>query len=308
MAIVDLGTNTCRLFVADVTPEGVLQQLERRTTVVRLGERVDVYRRLQPEAIRRTRACLDGYSATLEQLRPERRLLIATSVLRDAVDGAGFLASVESDVHLPSRVLSGEEEAALAFCGGTAGLAGVIPEPLALIDIGGGSTEFAIGSPGQAPDYVRSLDIGAVRLTERFISHDPPEPHEVAELRVFAADVIGAALPLDVRAGVRAAVGVAGTFATLAAYKLELRDYRSELVHGHVLSLDDMDAAIERLGMLTSAERGRLPGIQPGREDVILAGAIIAREACVALGLEVVRCSEADLLEGAALALADGSL
>lgn len=308
VAIVDLGTNTCRLFLAEVREDGLVAVVERQTTVVRLGQGVDASRRLQPEAIRRTRACLREYVARLEAYGPARRLLVATSVLRDAFDGPAFLAAVARDFGLPSRVLAGEEEAALAFRGGTAELAAPLAAPLVLVDIGGGSTEFAVGEAGRAPDYVCSLDIGAVRLTERFIEHDPPVRAEIDHLGAFVADAIEQGVPATVRGGARAAVGVAGTYTTLVAHKLGLHEYRPELVHGHVLSLADIDAAIGRFATLTSAERRRLPGIQPGREDVILAGAVIAREVCRAFGLAAVRCSEADLLEGAALALADGSL
>lgn len=308
VAVVDLGTNTCRLFLAAVREGGHVTTVERQTTIVRLGQGVDVNRRLHPQAIRRTRACLREYAPRLEAFGPARRLLVATSVLRDALDGSAFLAAVARDFGLPSCVLAGEEEAALAFRGGTAGLDDRGAGPLVLIDIGGGSTEFAVGEPGRAPTSVCSLDIGAVRLTERFIRHDPPTPAEIAELRVFVAEAIARGVPATVRGAARAAVGVAGTYTTLAAYKLALRTYRPELVHGHVLSAADIEAAIGRFATLTSAERGVLPGIQPGREDVILAGAVIAAEACRAFDLTEVLCSEADLLEGVALALADGLL
>jgi exopolyphosphatase/guanosine-5'-triphosphate,3'-diphosphate pyrophosphatase len=308
VAIVDLGTNTCRLFLADVGEDGRIAAAERQTTVVRLGQGVDVNRRLHPEAIERTRLCLQEYAPRLEAYRPARRLLVATSVVRDASDGPAFLAALARDFGLPPRILAGEEEAALAFRGGTAGLVGRTPGPLVLTDIGGGSTEFAVGDPGRPPDHVCSLDIGAVRLTERFIRHDPPLSVEVGELRAFAAETIVRGVPAAVRGAPRAAVGVAGTYTTLAAYRLALRRYRPDLVHGYVLGLADIDAAIARFATLTSVGRGVLPGIQPGREDVILAGAVIAGEACRAFGLTEVRCSEADLLEGVALAVADGLL
>ncbi len=307
MAIIDLGTNTCRLFLADVD-EAAVTQADRRTTVVRLGQGVDVSRRLRPEAVGRTRDCLEEYTALVRAYAPGRQLLIATSVLRDAADGAAFLRSVTRDFGLPCRVLTGAQEAALAFRGGTAGLAGSAAGPLVLVDIGGGSTEFAIGEPGRAPDHVYSLDVGAVRLTERFLFHDPPTVAELEQLAAFVAATIGEGVPADVRRQVCGAVGVAGTFTTLVAHKLALADYRPELVQGHVLSLADIDAGIALFAKLTSAERGARPGIQPGREDVIVAGAVIAREACRAFDLAGVMCSEADLLEGAALALAKGSL
>lgn len=320
VAVVDLGTNTCRLFLAEVDRDDVysgapsipapsaVRTVERHTTVVRLGQDVDRTGRLDLAAVARTRDCLAGYAPSLEAFAPERRLLVATSVLRDAVDGRQFLGGVERDFALPWRVLAGEEEGALAFRGGTTELASTGPSPLVLVDIGGGSTEFAVGEPGAAPEFVLSLDVGVVRLTERFITSDPPAPAELAELERFTAAAIAAAVPATVRGAARGAVGVAGTYTTLVADKLRLREYRSELVHGHVLSAADIDDAIARFSALTNAERGRLPGIQPGREDVILAGAIIAREALRAFGLAEVRCSEADLLEGAALGLADGTL
>jgi exopolyphosphatase / guanosine-5'-triphosphate,3'-diphosphate pyrophosphatase len=308
VAIVDLGTNTCRLYLAEVGSEGVPRQEARLTTVVRLGQGVDRSGRLHVDAVARTMECLREYAPRLEAYGPARRLLVATSVLRDAADGPAFLAAVERDFALPWRVLGGEEEGALAFRGGTAALVGATAGPLVLVDIGGGSTEFAVGVAGRRPDFVRSLDIGVVRLTERFVVGDPPAPAEVAALVAHVAGAIEEGVPVAVRAAARGGVGVAGTFTTLVAHKLLLREYRADLVHGHVLSLADIDAAITLFARLTSAQRGRLPGIQPGREDVILAGALIAREACRAFGLEQVRCSEADLLEGAAQALAEGSL
>lgn len=318
VAVVDLGTNTCRLFLAEVTG-GVVRQEARLTTVVRLGQGVDETGRLHPQAVARTRACLAGYAPRLEAYGPARRLLIATSVLRDAADGRAFLAGVEREFALPWRVLGGEEEGSLAFRGGTSSLtrhghaapsgpAAPPPDPLLLVDIGGGSTEFVIGAAGRTPTFVGSLDIGVVRLTERFFHADPPPAQEIAALSAHVAAAIAGGVPAELRDAVRGAVGVAGTYTTLVANKLGMREYDARLVQGHLLTLADMDAAIARFSGISSAERGRLPGIQPGREDVILAGTLIAREACVAFGLAAVRVSEADLLEGAALALAEGSL
>jgi exopolyphosphatase/guanosine-5'-triphosphate,3'-diphosphate pyrophosphatase len=317
VAIVDLGTNTCRLFLADVT-DGRVEQAERLTTVVRLGQGVDRTGGLHEDAVARTHACLAGYAPRLEAYGPAQRLLIATSVLRDARDGKQFLKAMRYEFRLPWRILSGEEEGALAFRGGTSWLAaedaaagggaGAPPDPLLLVDIGGGSTEFAVGTAGRTPTFVRSLDVGVVRLTERFFHADPPLPAEIEALSDHVAAAIAVGVPPDLRAAVRGSVGVAGTYTTLVANKLGIRDYDARLVQGHLLTIGDVDAAIGRFAVMTSAERGRLPGIQPGREDVILAGALIAREACAAFGLDSVRVSEADLLEGAALALAEGSL
>lgn len=314
VAVIDLGTNTCRLFLARVTGD-VVRQDTRLTTVVRLGEGVGESGRLLPAAVARTRACLRGYASRARAYRPERRLLIATSVLRTATGGRSFLHEVERESGFPWRVLAGEEEGALAFRGGTSWLAASpsgasvrTAPPLLLVDIGGGSTEFAVGVAGETPTFVRSLEIGVVRLTERFFRTDPPQPEAVTALAGHVAAAIAAGVPERLRRAVPAAVGVAGTFTTLVANKLGLTAYDASLVQGHVLSHADIDQAVGRLAVLTSAERGRLPGIQPGREDVILAGALIAREALRAFGLEAVTVSESDLLEGVALALADGSL
>ncbi|NLT92723.1 MAG: Ppx/GppA family phosphatase [Actinobacteria bacterium] len=313
VAVIDLGTNTCRLFLARVTGD-VVRQDTRLTTVVRLGEGVGESGRLLPAAVARTRTCLRGYASRARAYRPVRRLLIATSVLRTATGGRSFLHEVERESGFPWRVLAGEEEGALAFRGGTSWLAAspsgasVGTAPLLLVDIGGGSTEFAVGVAGETPTFVCSLEIGVVRLTERFFRTDPPQPEAVTALAEHVAAAIAAGVPERLRLAVPAAVGVAGTFTTLVANKLGLTAYDASLVQGHVLSHADIDQAVGRLAVLTSAERGRLPGIQPGREDVILAGALIAREALRAFGLEAVTVSESDLLEGVALALADGSL
>lgn len=313
VAVIDLGTNTCRLFLARVSGD-VVRQDTRLTTVVRLGEGVGESGRLLPAAVARTRACLRGYASRARAYRPARRLLIATSVLRTATGGRSFLHEVERESGFPWRVLAGEEEGALAFRGGTSWLAAspsgasVRTAPLLLVDIGGGSTEFAVGVAGETPTFVCSLEIGVVRLTERFFRTDPPQPEAVTALAGHVAAAIAAGVPERLRRAVPAAVGVAGTFTTLVANKLGLTAYDASLVQGHVLSHADIDQAVGRLAVLTSAERGRLPGIQPGREDVILAGALIAREALRAFGLEAVTVSESDLLEGVALALADGSL
>jgi exopolyphosphatase/guanosine-5'-triphosphate,3'-diphosphate pyrophosphatase len=307
VAIVDLGTNTCRLFLADVSGGRVAQDA-RVTTVVRLGQGVDKTGRLHEDAVERTHACLEGYASRIDAYGPERRLLIATSVVRDARDGKQFLKAMRYELGLPWRILKGEEEGTLAFRGGTSWPDDCAPDPLLLVDIGGGSTEFAVGSAGESPAFVRSLDVGVVRLTERFFHADPPPAVEIAALADHVATAVEAGVPAELRAAVRGAVGVAGTYTTLVANKLGMTEYDSRLVQGHVLSLTDMDGAIARFAGMTSAERGRLPGIQPGREDVILAGALIAREACRAFGLDAVGVSEADLLDGAALALAEGSL
>jgi len=323
LAVVDLGTNTCRLLLAEVW-DGVITHTEmRRTEVVRLGEGVDQTGRLAPAAVERTLVRLREYATLIEGYAPERRLLIATSALRDAADGRRFLEQVERECGLPWRVIGGKEEAALAFRGAVA-CAPVPSGRILVFDIGGGSTELAIGraAPDSAPrstepvvgcvdagrapgpDRTWSLDVGAVRLTERFFASDPPTIGQWRQAVRYTRGLLSGAVPPEARQ-VDAGIGVAGTITTLVANHLGLREYRTDLVHGRELSLATVEAAIRAFRSLTSGARALLPGIEPGREDVILAGALIAREVCRLFALSTVLCSEADILEGAILSLAE---
>ncbi len=307
VAVVDLGTNTCRLFLAEVGADGAVKAAGRFTTVVRLGQDADRLGHLHPDAKARTRTCLAEYAERIEAYGPQRRVLVATSAARRASDGRAFLAEVGRAFALPVCVVSGEREGSLTFRGASAEFAAEL-NPLLLIDIGGGSTELVVGAPGGSPSFVCSLEIGVVRLTERFLLGDPPLAAELEALSAHIARAIRDEAPAEVRGSVRGAVGVAGTFSTLAAHELGLRVYRPEVIHRHTLTLEAIDEAIAVFRRLPSTRIGRLPGIQRGREDVILAGAVIAREVCIAFGLGGVQCSETGLLEGAAAALAEGEL
>jgi len=305
VAVVDLGTNTCRLLLAEVGAGrcGPVRQELRSTRVVRLGRGVDEHRRLAPEAVERTRECLAGYAARIEEYGPQAHVLIATSALRDAADGEDFLERARIDFGLPWRILSGREEAATMFRGASCGV--VRPSgTLLAVDSGGGSTELVVGASAE-PSFDTSLDVGAVRLTERFFQHDPPTEGEWAAAVRHVRGLLRAGVPSEVRRGVDDVVGVAGTVATLVALKLGLRDYRPEVVDGQPLHLGEIERAITLFRVLTSGQRYHLPGMQPGREDVILGGALIAREVCLAFGAPGMVYSESDILEGAALACAD---
>lgn len=305
VAVVDLGTNSCRLLLGEVEG-GLVRSHERAATVTRLGRGVDRTRALDPPAVERTVACLEGYAARIEAFAPQARLLIATSVLRDAHGGERFLDGMRERFGLPWRILTGPEEALLSFAGAASAFPQARGKRIAVVDIGGGSTEFAIGEPGAAP-FTRSLDVGSVRLTERFFATDPPTDREWAAAQRFGADLLAGEIAPHVGA-VALAIGVAGTITTLAAYKLDLRIYDSDAVHGHVLTLADIAAAIERLRSLPSAQRALLAGIQKGRADVILAGTLIAEQACLTLGVDGLSASEADILDGVALRLAPGDV
>jgi exopolyphosphatase/guanosine-5'-triphosphate,3'-diphosphate pyrophosphatase len=303
VAIVDQGTNSTRLFLAEVE-RGRIAGGRRFTTITRLGQGVDRHRRLDPAAAERARTAIAGFTAEIAAFAPARSLLIATSVLRDARGGRRLLEDIRQTFNLKWRVLDGAEEAAWSFRGAASAIADVA-RTIAVIDIGGGSTEVAVGQAGAgAPVWSHSFDVGVVRVTERFFADDPPTHEQWDAATAFVRDEF-AAVPAEVRGAAGAALGVAGTYTTLVAHKLGLREYDPARVHGHVLALADIEAAQTTFRRLTSAQRGELAGIQPGREDVILAGALLAAEVCRLFGHDEVRVSEADLLDGAALWLAE---
>jgi exopolyphosphatase / guanosine-5'-triphosphate,3'-diphosphate pyrophosphatase len=283
VGVVDLGTNTTRLLVADVA-DGHVEEVARRTEITRLGEGVDERRKLLPVPIARVRNVLADYRRELEELGAERTLAVGTSAIRDAENGEAFLGEIEWSYGFTTRLLSGEEEAELTLRGVDSGRE-LEPGTLVL-DIGGGSTELI------ADGSRTSLDLGSVRLTERFLHSDPPTDEELAA----AAQQVDEALP-DLE--LKHAIGVAGTVTTLAA--LELGEYDPERVHGHRLSREAVEAQLERLASLPLAERRELPGIEPKRAPVIVAGAVIVREVLERYGLDELEVSERDILHGAAL-------
>jgi exopolyphosphatase/guanosine-5'-triphosphate,3'-diphosphate pyrophosphatase len=301
VAAVDLGTNTTRLLVADVG-DGRLAEVERETRITRLGEGVDVRRRLLPLPIARVRNCLADYRRTLEALGAERTLAVATSAIRDAENGEAFLGEIEWSYGFVTRLLTGDEEALLTFRGISADRpleAGTL-----IVDLGGGSTELVLaGEDGVA--FRTSLDIGAVRLTERFLPSDPPTDAELDDCRAAIASLLAERIPEDVRASVTGAIGVAGTVTTLAALDLALQAYDRDLVHGHVLTRAGARTQLERLAMLPLAERRGVPALEPERAPVIVAGAAIAAEVLAFFGLDGIEASERDLLDGAALEAAE---
>ena len=291
VAAVDLGTNSTRLLVADVT-DGQVDELARETVITRLGEGVDERRRLLPEPIARVRNCLVGFRRRVEELGAERTLAIATSAIRDAENGEAFLGEVEWSYGFETRLLSGEDEAALTVRGVSAGRK-LEPGTLVL-DVGGGSTELT------APEFRVSLDVGSVRLTERFLASDPPTSEELTECRAAVRSL------LEERAAgvdVRKAIGVAGTITTIAA--LELGEYDRDRVHGYRISVEAVERQLDNLASAPLAKRRELPGLEPARAPVIVAGVAIVAEVLCFFGLEELEVSEHDILTGAALAAAE---
>ena len=290
VAAIDLGTNSTRLLVADVD-DGHLRQLTRRLTITRLGEGVDERHLLLPVPIARVRNCLADYRRELEQLGATRTLAIATSAVRDADNGEAFLGEIEWSYGFTTRLLDGAEEATLMYTGVLAGRNAL--DDVLLVDIGGGSTELVLGS-SDGPAGSTSLDVGCVRLTERFLRSDPPTGPELAA----AATYVRGLLP-DYRAS--HLIGVAGTVTTVAALDLGLTSYDPERTHGHRIPLASVQRELTRLASMTLAERTKVPGIEPGRAAVIVAGIVILREVMDRYGFSESEASERDILDGAAL-------
>jgi exopolyphosphatase/guanosine-5'-triphosphate,3'-diphosphate pyrophosphatase len=302
VAVVDIGTNSTRLFVADVSPQGAVAQLHRESTVTRLGEGVDATGRLGDAPMQRVFATLGRYRERIDELRADVTTAVLTSAVRDAANGADFTAAVRDGFGLDARTIDGGEEAALTFAGATSERPRDGSE-LVVIDIGGGSTEFVCGRDGVVGFHV-STQAGVVRQTERHLSEDPPAREHLQALAAEVQLIFEDAVPAAVRERVQAAVGVAGTPTSCAAMELELEPYDPERVHGHVLELGTLEEQLARLAQMTDDERRALPGLHPDRAPTIVAGIAMLIEALRAFGLDEVEVSEHDILRGAALQLA----
>jgi exopolyphosphatase/guanosine-5'-triphosphate,3'-diphosphate pyrophosphatase len=295
---IDIGTNSVRLLVADVDgagPDAKLQPLERQMRITRLGAGVDRNRSLAPDAIARTVDVLRGYRATLDDLGVTRLRATATSAARDASNRDDFFTAAHDALRITPELLSGDDEAALSFLGATAELDA--PAPFLVVDIGGGSTELVLGT--DAPTGLVSLDIGCVRVTEQFLESDPPAPEElsnaVASVRDLVADV-----PRVVPGAADAAtlVGLAGTVTTVAAIELGLPAYDPERIHHFRLTRDAAEDVFRTLATESAAQRAHNPGLEAGRVDVIVGGAIVLVSVMRVLGFDEMLVSEADILDG----------
>lgn len=300
VAAVDIGTNSARLLVADVDGDA-LKTIDRRTQITRLGQGVNQTRRLDPDAIARTLAVLGEYAEAVKQHDVTRVRAAATSASRDATNRDEFFEpATEALRGMRPELLSGEEEAALSFLGATAGLRE--PTPYLVVDVGGGSTEFVVGS--EKPEGLISIDIGCVRLTEQYLHSDPPEPEElsnaVSAVRDYLADV-GREVPGI--AGAATLVGLAGTVTTLAAVELGLTTYDPEAVHHFRLTRQAAEDVFRTLATEPIAQRRHNPGLDPGRVDVIVGGAVIVVSVLRHFGFAEMLVSETDILDGLARSL-----
>ena len=289
VAAVDIGTNSTRLLVAEVEADSV-QELDRRLEITRLGEGVDERRILLPQAVARVRNVLAEYRRAAEAADAARTLAFATSAVRDAENGEAFLGEVEWSYGFQTRLLSGHDEALLTFRGVSSGRE-VAPGTL-VIDVGGGSTELILGGP-EGVTFHTSLDLGCVRLTERFRT----------DFDAAAAHVRNVFAPIELQTN--SGIGVAGTITTLATLDLGLNEEDPEVVHGHLLSRETVAGWTERLEQMTIDEIRTLRGMHPDRAPVIGAGAVVVREALAHFELEQLEVSEHDIMHGAVLAAAE---
>ncbi|WP_055525593.1 Ppx/GppA phosphatase family protein [Streptomyces graminilatus] len=314
VAAIDCGTNSIRLLVADADPEtGELVDLDRRMTIVRLGQGVDRTGRLAPEALERTFAACREYAAAIKEHGAERLRFVATSASRDAENRDEFVRGVLDILGVEPEVISGAQEAEFSFTGATRELTGRddLARPYLVVDIGGGSTEFVVGD-----DRVlgaRSVDIGCVRMTERHFVRDgvvldPPGEERIAAVRAdieAALDLAEQSVPLS---EARTLVGLAGSVTTLSAIAQNLTAYDPGAIHHSRISYDRVREITESLLRSTHAERAAIPSMHPGRVDVIGAGALVLLSIMERIGASEVVVSEHDILDGIAFKVAEDAV
>ncbi len=298
LAALDIGTNTVRVLVGDADRTR-LHPVHRGLEITRLGRGVDRNKRFEAEAVQATvdvtaRFCREARDAGAESIR-----VAGTSALRDAADRDAFAEAVERTTGCALEVLSGDQEGRLAYLGATAELPG--DGPFCVCDIGGGSTELIRGR--RRMEAVCSIDVGSVRVRERFLPDDPPRPEQLAAAADFARGELARAAGAVGLTGSETLVGVAGTVTTIAALAAGLERYEPDAVHGMRLHADHIQAWTDRLGVMRVEQIRQLATMDPGRADVICAGAVILREVC-GLGFGEILVSEHDILHGLILDLA----
>lgn len=306
VAAVDCGTNSIRLLVADCDPStGELVELDRRMTIVRLGQGVDKTGRLAPEALERTFAACREYAEVVKALGAERLRFVATSASRDAENREEFVQGVLAILGVEPEVISGDQEAEFSFTGATKELTGAthLEKPFLVVDIGGGSTEFVVGE--EHVRAARSVDVGCVRMTERHLVvdgavTDPPTAEQVAAMRAdieAALDLVERTVPL---AEARTLVGLAGSVTTVAGIALGLAEYDSAAIHHARVTYEQVREITDRMLTSVHAERAAVPVIHPGRVDVIGAGTLVLLAVMERTGAREVVVSEHDILDGIA--------
>ena len=297
VAAIDCGTNAIRLLVAEVDADGILHEDVRLMRIVRLGEGIDRTGEFAPEALERTFAAIDEYAEVIRGRDVGRTRFVATSASRDASNRDAFTEGVRRRLGVEPEVITGTEEAALSFAGAVRGLpAGLVTAPALVVDIGGGSTEFVLGV--EAPVHSASVDVGCVRMTERHLHDDPPTAEQVAAAWLDIEAAVAAAGQQVPFAEAGCLVGLAGSVTTVAAMAMDLPEYDAGVLHGSVISADEVSSVTTRLLAMTRAERARLPFMHPGRVDIIAGGAMVLQAAMQAAGADRVVVSETDILDG----------
>lgn len=298
LAAIDIGTNSVRLLVADVTgsgPDADVVTVDRRMRITRLGQGVDAARALAPDAIERTLTVLREYRGVIDTLGAERVRATATSAARDATNRSDFFDPAEEVLGARPELLSGEDEARLSFLGATAGLQE--PAPYLVVDIGGGSTEFVVGTT--EPEGLCSVDIGCVRVTEQFLHSDPPTPEElsgaVSVVRDYLSDVERSVPGIH---DAKTLVGLAGTVSAVAAIEQGLAEYDRDRIHHFRLTKDAAEDVFRTLALESAADRRHNPGLEAERVDVIVGGTIVLAAILRVFGFDEVLVSEDDILDG----------
>ncbi len=302
VSVMDIGTNSTRLLVAEVT-DGRVRELERRSTITRLGRGVDLTGQLSSEAIERVCEVLREYIDLYADLEVERVIAVATSAVRDASNSGAFLAELRERFALDARILEGEEEARLTYLGASSGRDRSESEAAAetlVVDIGGGSTELIVGQ-GTEVGFHTSLQCGTVRHTERYLASDPPTAPEMEALAADVRALLDAELGDEAHVSAEAGIAVAGSATSLAAIDLALDPYDPDRVEGHRLSLRTVQNLCSKLSSVSLAERRKTPGLHPDRAPTIVAGVVILIQVMRAFGLGEIEISEHDILYGAAL-------
>jgi exopolyphosphatase/guanosine-5'-triphosphate,3'-diphosphate pyrophosphatase len=300
VAVADIGSNSTRLLVADVDDGRVTDELERISTVTRLGAGVDKDGNLSDEGMERVYKTLDEYQQKADDADSERKVAVLTSAVRDSANGEEFAATVKERYGFEPHVLSGDEEAQLTFRGATSDLDPNDSTPTLVFDIGGGSTEMVIGAGTKVSFHV-STQAGVVRQTERHLHTDPPTEAEMRELSDEVRRIVADAVPEAERKAVARAIAVAGTATSLGAIAQDLDPYDPERVHGYRLEADEAGRILDRLARMPLEERRQVAGLHPDRAPTIIAGVLIFLEVTRLFGLEQVEISEHDILRGAAL-------
>lgn len=289
------------MLIVEVDDQGRISELDRRSTVTRLGRGVDADDRLGESAMHDTWAVVDDYRARMRDVGIDKAVALMTSAVRDATNGAAFAQSIRDRHGIAPMVLTGEQEARLTYAGATTGLKD--EGPILVIDVGGGSTELVIGRQ-QRVHFHTSTQLGVVRQGERFLQHDPPTASELAALAAEAKAIIGASIPRTLDLPSLRAISVAGTATQAAAIDLGLVRYDPSRVHGHILTRAALAGQLEHLRHLTLDERRRVRGIHPDRALVIVPGLVILLACLDAFRLKETTVSEHDILLGAAIGLA----